>query len=318
MKEVKVIDLFSGIGGFSLAAHWVFGSQLNILSFCEIDPFCQKVLKKNFPNVPIHDDIQTMKGDDYDRADILVSGFPCQPYSKAGKQEGKEDDRDQWDAMFDFVQKNRSTWIIAENVDNIINFVEFQDMCTSLEAEGYRIQAVIVPAAGVGAVHRRNRVWIIGHRQTRQTPPFHSNPIHTGSCRKEEHRSDPKHREAESRNREVSQSGQVDQDAANTHDKGLQGHKWDVNQWGESRWIRKGKDGSPSKGAFQSIFKQWGQFHINRLGKDIPEPLLQGMDDGVPCGMDRHWKSRIIATGNTIVPQIPARIMLGIKVLEGW
>ena len=93
---MKHLDLFSGVGGFPLAASWVWGKGHEIVSFCEIDPFCQKVLKKHWPDVPCHDDIKTLKGDSFGAIDLISGGVPCQPASCAGKRKGREHDRNLW------------------------------------------------------------------------------------------------------------------------------------------------------------------------------------------------------------------------------
>ena len=162
MQKFRHLDLFSGIGGFALAASWVWGEQHEIVSFCEIEPFPQKVLKKHWPDVPIYDDIKTMKGDQYGRIDLVSGGFPCQPYSCAGKQKGKEDDRALWPEMFRIIQEAKPNWVIGENVAGFVN-MGLDDCLSDLESEGYETTAFIIPACAVNAPHRRDRVWIIGN-----------------------------------------------------------------------------------------------------------------------------------------------------------
>lgn len=159
---MKHLDLFSGIGGFSLAARNVWAQDHEIVSFCEIDKYCQKVLKKHWPDVPCHDDIKTLRGNDFGAIDLLTGGFPCQPFSVAGKQGGAADDRYLWPEMFRVIQEARPTWIIGENVPGIINTMEFEQCFIDLESEGYETQAFIIPACAKDAKHRRDRVWIVG------------------------------------------------------------------------------------------------------------------------------------------------------------
>ncbi len=156
--EFTHLDLFSGIGGFALAARW---AGIKTVQFVEIDPFCQKVLNKNFPGVPIHDDIKTFK---YNGASpfILTGGFPCQPFSCAGKRRGKEDDRYLWPEMLRIIQETNPAWVIGENVAGFIN-LGIDDCITDLERTGYSVQPIIIPACAVDAPHRRDRVWIVGH-----------------------------------------------------------------------------------------------------------------------------------------------------------
>ena len=158
------LDLFSGIGGFSLALERV---GFTTVGFCEVDPYCRLLLQKHWKGVTIHHDIKKLeKKDIKEPIDILTGGFPCQPYSVAGKQKGTNDDRYLWPDMFRVIKEVRPTWIIAENVRGIINIQDgmvFETVCTDLESEGFEVQAFIIPAAGVGAPHRRERVWIVGY-----------------------------------------------------------------------------------------------------------------------------------------------------------
>jgi DNA (cytosine-5)-methyltransferase 1 len=157
---MKHLDLFSGIGGFALAARW---SGIETTGFVEIDSYCQKVLNKNFPNVPIIGDIKDVKEDTFKRPiDILTGGFPCQPFSVAGKQRGKEDERYLWDSMCNVIKEYKPTWIIGENVTGIIDLA-LTDVLSSLEDIGYQTQVFIIPACAVDAPHRRDRVWIIAN-----------------------------------------------------------------------------------------------------------------------------------------------------------
>lgn len=160
--RIKLLDLFSGIGGFSLAARWAGGFET--VGFCEIDAYCQKVLNKNFPGVPIHDDIKTLKGNEFGPIDIITGGFPCQPFSYAGKRKGKADDRDLWPEMFRVIKHAKPRWVVGENVAGFIN-VGFERTATNLENEGYEVQALLIPACAVNAPHRRDRLWIVAHAE---------------------------------------------------------------------------------------------------------------------------------------------------------
>jgi len=212
------IDLFSGIGGFSLAAKW---AGIKTVQFVEIDPFCRKVLNKNFPGVPIHDDIKTFtntdrsgsgtptSGTDGNRQEknkeqrfsqsessrqnlfLITGGFPCQPFSCAGKRKGTEDDRHLWPEMLRVIKEFKPTWIIGENVAGIRSMelvnsdsaVEsnpdiqedgendyttvLDGICNDLEGIGYEVQPIIIPACAVNAPHRRDRVWIVGNAKVK-------------------------------------------------------------------------------------------------------------------------------------------------------
>jgi DNA (cytosine-5)-methyltransferase 1 len=157
---VTVLDLFSGIGGFSLAARWM---GWHTIAFCEIEPFCQKVLSKNFPGVPIHDDVRKFSAKPLRGSiDILVGGYPCQPFSTAGQRRGTEDDRHLWPEVFRIVKECRPRWCLFENVAGHIT-LGLDSVLSDLENEGYTCQAVIIPACATCAPHRRDRVWIIAH-----------------------------------------------------------------------------------------------------------------------------------------------------------
>lgn len=155
------VDLFSGIGGFALAARW---AGFETIAFCDIEPYCQKVLRKHWPDVPIHDDVRTFPVDAYRGCTVLTGGFPCQPFSIASKtRRGVDDDRYLWPAMFDVIKEVRPHWVIAENVANIDGMA--LDRCFSdLESEGYETADPLeIPACAVDAWHKRERVWICAH-----------------------------------------------------------------------------------------------------------------------------------------------------------
>ena len=172
--DYKIIDVFSGIGGFSLSGQW---AGFETLLFCEIDKFCQQILKKDFPGVYIHDEIRTLTKEIIDEQAkkrfgtkkqkyILTGGFPCQPFSCLGKRAGKDDDRYLWPEMLRIAQDVRPAWFIGENVAGLLtmeNGRTFEDICTSLEDERYDIQTYYIPACGIGAWHRRDRIWIVAH-----------------------------------------------------------------------------------------------------------------------------------------------------------
>jgi DNA (cytosine-5)-methyltransferase 1 len=153
------LDLFSGIGGFALAAGW---AGFETVGFCDNEPYAQAVLKKHWPDVPIHGDIKALDGTAYRGVTLLTGGFPCQPFSCAGKQRGKYDDRYLWPQMLRVIQEARPDWIIGENVAGIIN-LGLEKACSDLEGIGYEVQSIVIPACAIGAQHRRDRVWIIAN-----------------------------------------------------------------------------------------------------------------------------------------------------------
>jgi len=158
------LDLFSGIGGFSLGLEKV---GFKTIAFCEREEYCRMLLQKHWKGVKIYNDIKKLEAKDIkEPVDILTGGFPCQPYSVAGKQKGTNDDRYLWPEMFRVIKEVKPTFIIAENVRGLINIQDgmvFETVCSDLESEGFEIQTFIIPAAGVGAPHKRERVWIVGY-----------------------------------------------------------------------------------------------------------------------------------------------------------
>ena len=160
---MRLRDLFAGIGGFSLAGHWM---GWETVAFVEKDKFCQKVLRKNFgPEIEIHDDIFTFSGKPFrGRVDIVTGGFPCQPFSAAGKQRGRQDHRYIFPEMLRVISEIRPRWVVAENVRRFLgndDGAAFEEVCSSLESEDYEVVTVCVPASSVDAPHRRERIWII-------------------------------------------------------------------------------------------------------------------------------------------------------------
>jgi len=161
---MKVIDLFSGIGGFSLGLESTGGFET--VQFVENNEWCQKVLAKNFPNVPITGDIKNYEPKRSERIGLVCGGFPCQPYSVAGKRKGTEDDRHLWPEMLRVIKSVKPKYIIGENVRNLTSIQDgmvFEQVCTDLENEGYEVQSFIIPASAVNAPHQRYRVWIVAH-----------------------------------------------------------------------------------------------------------------------------------------------------------
>ena len=157
-------SLFSGIGGFDLAAEWM-GWQNKF--HCEWNEFGQKVLHHYWPNAEQFTDIKKSNFTKYaNRIDILTGGFPCQPYSSAGKRLGKEDDRHLWPEMLRAIREIQPRWVVGENVRGLTNWnggVVFDEVQADLEAEGYEITPFLLPACAVNAPHRRDRIWFIAH-----------------------------------------------------------------------------------------------------------------------------------------------------------
>ena len=160
-------SLFSGIGGFDLAAEWVGWDNL---FHCEWNPFCQKILKYYWPNATSYGDITKTDFTIWrGKIDVLSGGFPCQPYSQAGKRLGKEDDRHLWPEMLRAIREIQPRWVIGENVHGLVNWsggLVFNEVQTEMEAEGYEVFPYVLPACGIGAIHRRERVWFVAHNDS--------------------------------------------------------------------------------------------------------------------------------------------------------
>lgn len=178
-------DLFAGIGGFSLALERVFDDTIEHV-FCEWDEFCTAVLKKHWPDETYYGDIADLVAETASKGleggagselqgrnkrsagniTILTGGFPCQPFSAAGRRKGTNDDRYKWPEMFDVIRNVKPDWIIAENVRGLVTWNEgmvLETVCTDLEREGYEVQPLIIPAVAKDAPHRRDRVWIVAN-----------------------------------------------------------------------------------------------------------------------------------------------------------
>ena len=317
----RMLDLFSGIGGFSLAAQWVWGDELEIVAFCEIDKYCQKVLKKHWPNVPIIEDVRNVTADTiahhekqidgwnieeeserqiqefgkraFSRIDLLTGGFPCQPFSVAGKRKGKEDNRFLWPEMFAVIKEIRPRWVVAENVAGIVRMA-FDDCLSDLESEDYSTQAVIIPACAVNAPHRRDRVWIVAHSKSRGKIATQQSGQWNGVKQGSQDESNP---DKFNGNGSRFHSGQISQfqktkifrskDVANISEQGLEGKK----------------PTSKLSGREQGLLTQYDWWST--------EPDVGRVAHGVPNRVDR-----LKSLGNAIVPQVAYQIFKAIKEIE--
>jgi len=288
-------SLFSGIGGFDLAAEW---SGFTNLFNCEWEEFPRKVLKHHFPNAEQFGDIKEFNATTYSgRLDILSGGFPCQPFSVAGKRKGSEDERHLWPEMLRVVGECQPRWVVGENVRGLVNWsngLVFETCCTDLEALGYSVQSFIVPACATGAPHRRDRVWIVAHSDNFRTRSRLG--------------------EIQSKNGEVSERYNDAQpcdssggDASDTNDAGLQGRKVTGIKGRDAAKQQKGPD------VMRCPCATWENFPT--------VPPVCGGDDGLPKELDGitfpKWRRESIkAYGNAIVPQVAKRIFESIKDYE--
>jgi DNA (cytosine-5)-methyltransferase 1 len=166
-RSVNVLDLFSGIGGFSLGLE---RAGMRTVAFCEIDPYCRQVLARHWPGVPVYRDIRDLRGDELGPIDVVCGGFPCQPFSSAGKRRGKDDDRYLWPEMLRVIREAKPRWVIGENVTHI-DRVALEDVLSGLEGCGYETAPPLeIPACALGADHWRARIWILGHADRDREP----------------------------------------------------------------------------------------------------------------------------------------------------
>jgi len=167
---MRVLDLFSGIGGFSLGLE---RAGMTTVAFCEYEDFPRRVLAKHWPNVPCYPDVRTLTKEqlaaDGITADLICGGYPCQPFSHAGKRGGDEDDRHLWPEMFRLIDTIRPRWVLAENVAGHIS-MGLDDVLSDLEGAGYAWWTFVIPACAVDAKHRRDRVWIVANARHPEPP----------------------------------------------------------------------------------------------------------------------------------------------------
>ena len=307
MKKLKVLDLFSGIGGFSLGLHST--GIFETTKFVEFDSFCQKVLKKNFPNIPIEGDIKNVKGQEGE-ADIVVGGFPCQPFSVAGKQKGRDDNRYLWPEMFRLIREIKPEFVIGENVQGLINLqngMVLRQVQDDLESEGFEVQCFLIPASGIGAWHQRYRVWIVGHSQ------------HNGSLASKKSRGDEKinggAQEGQNQTIEFERTSgsRNDEDVSNTIGKLHDGCssttrdsdpeliRLECNEGWHWNEVRSQTERCSEQG--ESTNRTWWQI----------ESDLCGIPHGISRVVDKNRANRIKSLGNAIVPQIARIFGLAIK-----
>lgn len=187
---MNVLDLFSGIGGFSLGLEL---AEMRTVAFCEIEPFCRAVLRKHWPNVPIFRDIKHVTTESIRRLqpiDLVCGGFPCQPVSVAGARRGEADERWLWPEFARVIREVEPRWVLAENVPGLLSADRgrlFGGILRDLAALGFDVEWHCISAASVGAPHRRERVWIIGHADSNDVGaergiPKRSHTESSGSC----------------------------------------------------------------------------------------------------------------------------------------
>jgi DNA (cytosine-5)-methyltransferase 1 len=335
-------SLFSGIGGFDLAAQWMGWENL---FHCEWEDFPRKVLKHHFTESISYGDIEQTDFTIWrDRVEILSGGFPCQPFSTAGKRKGKNDDRYLWPEMLRAIREIRPGWVVGENVRGLINWdggMVFDQVCSDLEAEGYKVIPVLLPAAAVNAPHRRDRIWFIAHSHQ-------SND--RGKSRKNEAQSPGEWIQERHKIWEITQPGKIrstisetptDSNGYGQHDQQTQSNKrerqnsqqsgrgWECATEGFSNeWTPTDSQGQLIKREHLQQPEQGKPGGFNSTDEPVPweqfptkSPICGG-DDGIPRELDSitfpKWRSESIkAYGNAIVPQVALQIFRTIELMEG-
>lgn len=252
-------------------------------AFIEWDKDCQKVLAKNFPNVPIYGDIKEFRyeQDRIGTIDLICGGFPCQPFSTAGKRKGKADDRHLWPEMLRTIREVRPAWVVGENVAGLVTMDGgrvFDEICSSLEDEGYSVEAFIVPACAVGAPHRRDRVWIVANTKSLGRRNGIAPDIRAAEGEKHAFGDavglPASHTESERRNEGQGRAELLHQ-----------------NTWEGNR-------------------RQWDEHWLSAATR------LCGIYDGLPTWVDRHRTRRLKQLGNSIVPQVVYEIFRAIDAVR--
>ena len=287
-------SLFSGIGGFDLAAEWMGWENL---FHCEWNPFGQRVLKHHFPNSISYNDItKTDFSIHKGQVDILTGGFPCQPYSSAGKRLGNEDERHLWPEMLRTIQEVQPRWVVGENVLGLTNWnggLVFNEVQVDLEAKGYEVQAFILPACAKNAPHRRDRVWFVAYSN------LHDDKRKIGNINAKEKRISKEYRKEYSPSREF--SGTNIQDATNSDKIGFSTKMGNGELGGELGFTKRDEQ------------NMWNSFPT--------QPPICGGDDGLPTELDsislsKYRKESLMAYGNAIVPQVAYEIFKAINEFE--
>ena len=284
-KKLQHLDLFSGIGGFSLGLETA--GLAETVAFCDIEDYCQKVLNKHWPHVPIFSDIkelnyETLRAKGINNIDIITGGYPCQPFSVAGRKKGEQDPRHLWPEYFRLVKELRPTWVIGENVSGHIK-QGLDTVLENLESEGYSTRTFSISASSIGANHKRERVWILAHsgRSLREG---------TELGRENENEIGKENANQFERSSSTSQSN-----VANSERERLQrSEQYETH-------TRETSTQFPTAEQIEATGLHWAI-----------EPDVGRVAHGIPNRMDR-----LKSLGNSLVPQIPFLIANCIKQIEG-
>lgn len=285
-----------------MAAEWM---QWENVFHCEWNEFGQKVLKHYWPNAISYEDItKTDFSIHRGNIDIISGGFPCQPYSAAGKRLGKEDDRHLWPEMLRAIREIQPTWVVGENVLGLVNWnggLVFEEVRADLEAEGYEVQPFILPAASVNAPHRRDRVWFVAHAIGERNP----SPRKSGKTQSNGGKGIERKEKGGVGSQWINGLSRLEGDATDTDNKRLQRSqdKRIIEQIGSQR----------NKQPARCFSSTWQNFPTQ-------SPICSG-DDGLPTELDgitfSKWRNESIkAFGNAIVPQVALQIFKAIQAYE--
>jgi DNA (cytosine-5)-methyltransferase 1 len=325
---MRHIDLCSGIGGFALGFEWAGLSRPAM--FCDIEPWSRKILAKHWPDVPIEEDVKVLANEpekipDGGRDTILTAGYPCQPFSQAGKRLGTEDDRHIWPYVREIVAQKRPSWCVFENVYGHVS-MGLDQVLSDLETDGYATRAFIVPACSVDAPHRRDRVWIIG-RNVGDTE-------HNGSSAtavEGKHGQDEGWRsEGQGEAEQSARTGEPRDDADVGNAEDIRRHGWaeatgregQTHQQDQPRPEIRGELGGSSEDVADTdrarCEEQWwgkpaqSQYEAAQRGDWwLSEPPVGRVANGIPGRVDR-----LKGLGNAIVPQIAMQIGIAIRQCE--
>ena len=318
--KLKHLDLFSGIGGFSLGLEATGGFET--VAFCDIDKYSKKVLKKQWPNVKQYEDIKELnygrlKADGIGPIDIITGGYPCQPFSVAGRKKGEEDPRHLWPEYFRLIKELRPSWVIGENVSGHIK-LGLDTVLENLESEGYSARTFSISASSVGAKHQRERIWIVAN--TRQ----HGGRIEPTGNTESTGRGSLETTERSANTDTISRSSKGEETLANSVELGLEKHGHsettesikrgetmaDTNVEGRQGRIHRGqnKEWESQQRYFGRNSAAHGQQEQNWWDT---EPELGRVAHGIPNRVDR-----LKGLGNSLVPQIPFYIAQSILQVE--
>jgi len=299
---MKVLDLFSGIGGFSLGLEW---AGMSTVAFCERDPYCTTILNKHWPDTPVHNDVRNLDGKDYaDSIDLVAGGFPCQPFSVAGNRRGSDDDRHLWPEMLRIIQEAKPRWVIGENVFGLINMA-LDDVQADLEREHYEVRKFVLPAVAVDAHHRRDRIFIIAYRDPtlahshgegqlqqegleREVGRWSGNSGEQGSHVADAYGEGLQRHGQEHQLRGFGQEGQAGGSGDVAYTNGTRG---EVGISGQESW--------QERHAGESHHQGDQQLRRSPRGEWPAEPRVGRVADGIPNRVDR-----IKGLGNAVVPQL--------------